>query len=123
MEEGIHFGVLPRQEVYYVIILCSSVCNPLTSVCIGNGPKMFVKGAPGRFFGQVHTHVRVGSNKVHITKTIMAKILELTKLYGGTGRDTLRCLALAIIDNPPNQKIWTASAPTLIPSSTHMKLM
>lgn len=35
-----------------------------------------------------------------MTKAIMAKILELTKLYG-TGRDTLRCLALATIDNPP----------------------
>jgi Ca2+ transporting ATPase len=35
-----------------------------------------------------------------MTKAIMAKILERTKQYG-TGRDTLRCLALATIDNPP----------------------
>lgn len=77
----------------------SSYCVPLKPTRIGNGPKMFVKGAPEGVLDRC-THVRVGSQKVPMTKTIMAKILELTKLYG-TGRDTLRCLALATIDNPP----------------------
>jgi len=77
----------------------SSYCVPLKPTRIGNGPKMFIKGAPEGVLDRC-THVRVGSNKVPMTKTIMAKILELTKLYG-TGRDTLRCLALATIDNPP----------------------
>jgi len=77
----------------------SSFCTPLKPTRIGNGPKMFIKGAPEGVLDRC-THVRVGSNKVPMTKAIMSKILELTKLYG-TGRDTLRCLALATIDNPP----------------------
>jgi len=78
----------------------SSYCVPLKPTRIGNSPKMFIKGAPERVLDRC-THVRVGSQKVPMTKTIMAKILELTKLYG-TGRDTLRCLALATIDSPPD---------------------
>ncbi|GIY96132.1 hypothetical protein CEXT_653931 [Caerostris extrusa] len=35
-----------------------------------------------------------------MTASIKNKILEITKQYG-TGKDTLRCLALATIDNPP----------------------
>jgi Ca2+ transporting ATPase len=77
----------------------SSYCVPLKTTRIGNGPKMFIKGAPEGVLDRC-THVRVGSTKVPMTKAIMAKILELTKLYG-CGRDTLRCLALATIDNPP----------------------
>jgi Ca2+ transporting ATPase len=77
----------------------SSYCVPLKSTRLGNGPKMFIKGAPEGVLDRC-THVRVGSQKVPMTKAIMGKILELTKLYG-TGRDTLRCLALACIDNPP----------------------
>lgn len=77
----------------------SSYCVPLKPTRIGNGPKMFVKGAPEGVLDRC-THVRVGSQKVPMTKAIMAKILEITRSYG-TGRDTLRCLALATIDNPP----------------------
>jgi len=77
----------------------SSYCVPLKSSRLGNGPKMFIKGAPEGVLDRC-THVRIGSQKVPMTKAIMSKILELTKLYG-TGRDTLRCLALATIDNPP----------------------
>lgn len=35
-----------------------------------------------------------------MTSGVRQKILEITKQYG-TGKDTLRCLALATIDNPP----------------------
>jgi len=77
----------------------SSYCVPLKQTRIGNAPKMFVKGAPEGVLDRC-THVRVGTNKVPMTKAIMARILEITKQYG-TGRDTLRCLALATIDSPP----------------------
>jgi Ca2+ transporting ATPase len=77
----------------------SSYCTPLKATRIGNGPKMFIKGAPEGVLDRC-THVRVGNTKVPMTKQIMARICEITKLYG-TGRDTLRCLALATIDNPP----------------------
>lgn len=49
------------------------------------------------------SHVRVGDKKVPMTESIKSKILETTRQYG-TGRDTLRCLALAVIENPPKEE-------------------
>ncbi|XP_027008473.1 sarcoplasmic/endoplasmic reticulum calcium ATPase 2b [Tachysurus fulvidraco] len=60
--------------------------------------KMFVKGAPEGVIDRC-THIRVGSNKVPLTPGIKEKILSVIREYG-TGRDTLRCLALATRDNP-----------------------
>uniref|UniRef100_A0A8C6M3M8 Calcium-transporting ATPase n=1 Tax=Nothobranchius furzeri TaxID=105023 RepID=A0A8C6M3M8_NOTFU len=60
--------------------------------------KMFVKGAPEGVIDRC-THIRVGSNKVQMTPGIKEKILSVIREYG-TGRDTLRCLALATRDNP-----------------------
>lgn len=48
------------------------------------------------------THVRVGSNKVPMTPGIKEKLMSVIREYG-TGRDTLRCLALATRDNPLNK--------------------
>jgi len=76
----------------------SSYCVPLRTSRLGNGPKMFVKGAPEGVLDRC-THVRVGTQKVPITNAMKARILDLTRQYG-VGRDTLRCLALATIDNP-----------------------
>ena len=45
------------------------------------------------------THIRVGSSKVPLTAAIKEKVLATIRDYG-TGRDTLRCLALATRDNP-----------------------
>merc|ERR1712209_13106 len=45
------------------------------------------------------TFVRVGSQKVPMTPALKAEIMKHCKSYG-TGRDTLRCLALGTIDNP-----------------------
>lgn len=44
------------------------------------------------------THVRVGSNKVPLTPGIKEKLMSVIREYG-TGRDTLRCLALATRDS------------------------
>uniref|UniRef100_A0A6Q2YV63 Calcium-transporting ATPase n=1 Tax=Esox lucius TaxID=8010 RepID=A0A6Q2YV63_ESOLU len=60
--------------------------------------KMFVKGAPEGVIDRC-THVRVGGSKVPLTPGIKAKVLSVIREYG-TGRDTLRCLALATRDNP-----------------------
>lgn len=76
----------------------SSYCVPLKPSKLGNGPKLFVKGAPEGVLDRC-THARVGSQKVPLTSTLKNRILELTRQYG-TGRDTLRCLALATGDNP-----------------------
>lgn len=44
------------------------------------------------------THVRVGSSKVPMTPAIKEKLMSVIREYG-TGRDTLRCLALATRDS------------------------
>uniref|UniRef100_A0A3Q3IL52 Calcium-transporting ATPase n=1 Tax=Monopterus albus TaxID=43700 RepID=A0A3Q3IL52_MONAL len=64
--------------------------------------KMFVKGAPEGVLDRC-THVRVGNSKVPLSKGIKEKILSMIREYG-TGRDTLRCLALATRDNPPKME-------------------
>jgi len=76
----------------------SSYCNPLKPTRLGTGPKMFVKGATEGVLERC-THVRVGTQKVPLTAGVREKILSVTRDYG-CGRDTLRCLGLATIDNP-----------------------
>lgn len=76
----------------------SSYCIPKKVDKMGPGPKMFVKGAPEGVLSRC-THVRVGDQKVPMNPTIRQKILDTCIQYG-TGRDTLRCLALCTIDNP-----------------------
>lgn len=77
----------------------STYCTPVKISRFGAGPKMFCKGAPEGVLDRC-SHVRVGNNKVALTPVIKNNILELTKQYG-TGKDTLRCLAVATIDSPP----------------------
>ncbi|CAF3743870.1 unnamed protein product [Rotaria sordida] len=60
--------------------------------------KMFVKGAPESVVERC-SHIRVGTQKIPITAQIKQEIMKLVHQYG-TGRDTLRCLALGTIDNP-----------------------
>jgi len=63
------------------------------------GTRMFAKGAPEGILDRC-TSVRLGKDKVPMTPAVKNEILKICKLWG-TGRDTLRCLALATIDNPP----------------------
>ncbi|GAA6100916.1 sarcoplasmic/endoplasmic reticulum calcium ATPase 2 isoform X1 [Tachysurus ichikawai] len=60
--------------------------------------KMFVKGAPEGVIDRC-SYVRVGATRVPMTQGIKDKIMSVIREYG-TGRDTLRCLALATRDNP-----------------------
>uniref|UniRef100_H2ZGA5 Calcium-transporting ATPase n=1 Tax=Ciona savignyi TaxID=51511 RepID=H2ZGA5_CIOSA len=76
----------------------SAYCRPTAPSSIG--PKMFVKGAPEGVLDRC-THVRVGKQRVPMTAEIKQEIQSLVKEYG-TGRDTLRCLALGTIDTPPS---------------------
>lgn len=76
----------------------SSYCIPVKASKLGTGPKLFVKGAPEGVLDRC-SHARVGTSKVPLTSTLKNRILDLTRQYG-TGRDTLRCLALATADNP-----------------------
>ncbi|CAK8692180.1 unnamed protein product [Clavelina lepadiformis] len=76
----------------------SAFCRPTAPSSIG--PKMFVKGAPEGVLDRC-THVRIGKQRVRMTPEIKTEIQALVKEYG-TGRDTLRCLALGTIDTPPS---------------------
>jgi len=78
----------------------SSYCSPKTTSRLGTGPKMFVKGAPEGVLARC-AYVRLGEDKVPMTDKLRQKIMDRAIEYG-TGRDTLRCLALATADSPPN---------------------
>lgn len=80
----------------------SSYCVPSRAAAntkLGTGPKMFIKGAPEGVMDRC-THCRVGDKKMAMSGAVKQRILDLTRTYG-TGRDTLRCLALATLDTPP----------------------
>ena len=47
--------------------------------------------------------MRVGTTRVPLTPAVKEKILAVIKEWG-TGRDTLRCLALATRDTPPKKE-------------------
>ncbi|XP_055331857.1 calcium-transporting ATPase sarcoplasmic/endoplasmic reticulum type-like [Paramacrobiotus metropolitanus] len=80
----------------------SSYCSPTKGSKFpgGGGAKMFCKGAPEGVLGRC-LHVRVGNTKIPLTPQLKTKIFEKTREYG-TGRDTLRCLARATVDEPMN---------------------
>lgn len=60
------------------------------------------KGAPEGVIDRC-THVRVGNAKIPLSSGIKQKIMSVIREWG-TGRDTLRCLALATHDNPPRKE-------------------
>merc|ERR1712002_672905 len=80
----------------------SSFCTPKKPTRLGDAPKMFVKGATEGVLERC-THFRLGSEKKPMTETLRQKILDRAVEYG-TGRDTLRCLALATCDQPMSPK-------------------
>lgn len=67
------------------------------------GSRLYVKGASESVIERC-SHIRIGQAKVPMTHEIKQEILKLVHQYG-TGRDTLRCLALGVIDSPnkPNE--------------------
>jgi P-type Ca2+ transporter type 2A len=65
------------------------------------GSRMYVKGASESVIERC-THIRVGKEKIPMTNQLKQEILKLVHQYG-TGRDTLRCLALGCIDTPANK--------------------
>merc|ERR1711970_1125314 len=73
----------------------SAYCTPAKG---DGGAKMFVKGAPEGVIDRC-AYVRVGTTRVPLNAIVKDKILAVIKEWG-TGRDTLRCLALATRDTP-----------------------
>uniref|UniRef100_A0A8B9I143 P-type Ca(2+) transporter n=1 Tax=Astyanax mexicanus TaxID=7994 RepID=A0A8B9I143_ASTMX len=76
----------------------SVYCSPGKPSKAPMGNKMFVKGAPEGVIDRC-AYVRVGTNRVPLTGPVKDKIMAVIKEWG-TGRDTLRCLALATRDSP-----------------------
>jgi Ca2+ transporting ATPase len=74
----------------------SVMCSPQTRDTAG--AKMFCKGAPEGVLDRCN-FVRVGQEKLPLTSDVRGQILKLIGEYG-TGKDTLRCLALATVDEP-----------------------
>ena len=105
MEKGFHLGILPvcqirnysirhlfryclqffPLEFFYHYIICSvffrdrksmsTYCSPRKPSRIGNGPKMFVKGAPEGVLDRC-SHFRIGGDKMPMTPAIRAKIMD-----------------------------------------------
>uniref|UniRef100_W5LER7 Calcium-transporting ATPase n=1 Tax=Astyanax mexicanus TaxID=7994 RepID=W5LER7_ASTMX len=75
----------------------SVYCSPGKPSKAPMGNKMFVKGAPEGVIDRC-AYVRVGTNRVPLTGPVKDKIMAVIKEWG-TGRDTLRCLALATRDS------------------------
>jgi Ca2+ transporting ATPase len=66
----------------------------------GNANVMFVKGAPESIIARcTYVYLNDGS-RVPITDVIKRRLAQVLSSYS-TGSDTLRCLALASVDNPP----------------------
>merc|ERR1711962_1517275 len=68
----------------------------------GGEPRMFVKGAPEGVLSRC-SHIRVNGEKVPFTAALKEQTQALINEYG-TGQDTLRCLALGTVDNPPAEE-------------------
>ncbi|XP_067113816.1 LOW QUALITY PROTEIN: sarcoplasmic/endoplasmic reticulum calcium ATPase 1 [Osmerus mordax] len=67
----------------------------------GSQSKMFIKGAPESVMERCQ-YLRVGTGKVALTAPLREQLSARIRDWG-TGRDTLRCLALATRDSPPRQ--------------------
>jgi len=69
-----------------------------SSTSVQDSAKLFVKGAPEGVLERC-THMRVDGEAVPMTSEMRSHIMTEVIKYG-TGKDTLRCLALATVDNP-----------------------
>ncbi|KAJ8266355.1 hypothetical protein GJAV_G00129470 [Gymnothorax javanicus] len=77
----------------------SVYCTPTTS---NSQSRMFVKGAPESVIERCQ-YLRVGKDRILLTDPVKDQLMNLIKEWG-TGRDTLRCLALATRDAPPRKE-------------------
>nr|BAG71432.1 sarcoplasmic reticulum Ca2+ ATPase Mt-SERCA2 [Molgula tectiformis] len=78
----------------------SVYCSPNDNNSLFSTPKMLVKGAPEGVLARC-THIRIGKERKELSSNLRSSILEKIREYG-TGKDTLRCLALGTIDDPIN---------------------
>uniref|UniRef100_A0A672ZUP6 Calcium-transporting ATPase n=1 Tax=Sphaeramia orbicularis TaxID=375764 RepID=A0A672ZUP6_9TELE len=93
-------GLSPADDFLYrksMSVFCSSN-KPTRSA---SGAKMFVKGAPESVLERCN-YIRVsGSVRLPMTSALREQLLTTVREWG-SGRDTLRCLAMATRDTPPD---------------------
>lgn len=75
----------------------SAYCHPTSEE--NSSPVMFVKGAPEGILDRCNFVRANGTERHPLTPEIKQQILEVVKRYG-TGQDTLRCLAMATVEQP-----------------------
>ncbi|XP_043940121.1 sarcoplasmic/endoplasmic reticulum calcium ATPase 2-like [Protopterus annectens] len=80
----------------------SVLCSPNKPSRSAYGSKMFVKGAPEGILERCHS-VRVGTQTYPLTSGVRDHIMSVIREWG-SGRDALRCLALATRDQPPKKE-------------------
>uniref|UniRef100_A0A673N4Z0 Sarcoplasmic/endoplasmic reticulum calcium ATPase 2 n=1 Tax=Sinocyclocheilus rhinocerous TaxID=307959 RepID=A0A673N4Z0_9TELE len=81
----------------------SVFCSPNKLTRSASGAKMFVKGAPESVLERCHW-IRVGGGtRVPLTSDLREQLLSTVREWG-SGRDTLRCLAMATRDSPPDPR-------------------
>ncbi|KAG7333814.1 hypothetical protein KOW79_002221 [Hemibagrus wyckioides] len=81
----------------------SVFCSPNKLARSATGAKMFVKGAPESVLERCRW-IRVGGGaRVPLTSDLREQLLGTVREWG-SGRDTLRCLAMATRDSPPDPR-------------------
>ncbi|KAK5866622.1 hypothetical protein PBY51_020798 [Eleginops maclovinus] len=81
----------------------SVFCSSNKHIRSASGAKMFVKGAPESVLERCN-FIRVGAaSRVPLSPAVREQILSTVREWGA-GRDTLRCLAMATRDTPPDIK-------------------
>ncbi|XP_062895806.1 sarcoplasmic/endoplasmic reticulum calcium ATPase 2-like [Mobula hypostoma] len=89
----------------------SVICSPNKPTRSAQGSRMFIKGAPEGVIERCQ-YVRLGSERVPLTGPVKEQLLAVIREWG-SGRDTLRCLALATRDSPPRTEQLLLEDPTL----------
>uniref|UniRef100_A0AAR2ITR5 Calcium-transporting ATPase n=1 Tax=Pygocentrus nattereri TaxID=42514 RepID=A0AAR2ITR5_PYGNA len=82
----------------------SVFCSPNKLTRSATGAKMFVKGAPESVLERCRW-IRVGGGaRLPLTSDLREQLLGTVREWG-SGRDTLRCLAMATRDSPPDPRM------------------
>ncbi|MBN3305408.1 AT2A2 ATPase, partial [Amia calva] len=80
----------------------SVFCSPNKASRSATGARMFVKGAPEGILERCNW-LRVGGTRMQLTPPLREQLLSVVRGWG-SGRDTLRCLAMATRDSPPRRE-------------------
>ncbi|XP_035275848.1 sarcoplasmic/endoplasmic reticulum calcium ATPase 2 [Anguilla anguilla] len=81
----------------------SVFCSPNKLSRSASGAKMFIKGAPESVLERCQWLRVGGSSRVPLTGVLREQLLATVREWG-SGRDTLRCLAMATRDSPPDPR-------------------